>query len=322
MTVPYKVAIILRTKNRPLFLARALESMRRQSFQDFRIYIINDGGDADEVARIAAQFGPYEEDRVVHVDLPVSGGRGQAMSIGLGLVKEAYVHIHDDDDTLEPEFYARTVAYLDDDVAGTFVGVTTSSYDIVEHMEDGRIVFDNRFDVYGRKEGTIVDYSLFLSHVSLLSTITTLFRRSAVAGSHGVDTTLPYVEDQDFFQRLMMAGEVGIIPDFLANYHQRPFVTGGPEDKSETDFKYDAVMAYTNNVVREAIRGRGKMRELQAAFIQNSRQGHRYAAPLSHQVSQLQQQCGQLSQEVSSLKDDIGRLARLVSRLADRLEKN
>ncbi|MBA5726598.1 glycosyltransferase family 2 protein [Bombella mellum] len=319
--MPHKVAVIVRTKNRPLFLARALECLERQSFQGFRLYVVNDGGDPDEVFRVLSMYGPREEDRVVQVDLPLSGGRAQAMSVGLGLVKEDYVHIHDDDDTLEPDFYARTVAYLDGDGAKTFAGVTTSSYDIVEHMKDGAIVFDRRFDTFGRKEGSIMDYGQFLAHVSLLAPIATLFRRSAIAGSNGVDTTLPYVEDQDFFQRLMMAGEVGIIPDFLANYHQRPLVTGGPEDKSEAEFDYDAIVAYTNNVLREAIRGRGKMRDFQAAFIHGARQGHSQTAPIARQAAQLQEQCSRLTQEVGELRQDLGRLSRFMVQFADRLEK-
>ncbi|MCX5616348.1 hypothetical protein NQF87_05085 [Bombella sp. TMW 2.2559] len=213
------------------------------------------------------------------------------------------------------------MAYLDGDRAKTFVGVTTISYDIVEHMKDGQIIFDRRFDTFGRKEGSLMDYGLFLSHVSLLAPIATLFRRSAIAGSHGVDTTLPYVEDQDFFQRLMMAGEVGIIPDFLANYHQRPLVTGGPEDKSEAEFDYDAIMAYTNNVLRDAIRGKGKMREFQAAFIHGARQEHRHAGPLSQQAAQLQEQCSRLTQEVNELRQDLGRLSRFMVQFADRMEK-
>lgn len=319
--MPHKVAVIVRTKNRPLFLARALEGLERQSFQGFRLYVVNDGGDPDEVFRVLSMYGPRDEERIVQVDMPVSGGRAQAMSVGLGMVREDYVHIHDDDDTLEPEFYARTVAYLDDDRAQTFAGVTTSSYDIVEHMQDGQIVFDKRFDTFGRKEGSLMDYGLFLAHVSLLAPIATLFRRSAIAGSSGVDTTLPYVEDQDFFQRLMMAGEVGIIPDFLANYHQRPLVTGGPEDKSEAEFDYDAIIAYTNNVLRDAIRGKGKMRELQTAFIHGARQAHRYSAPLSQQAAQLQEQCSRLAQEVGELKQDLGRLSRFMVQFADKMEK-
>ncbi|MBA5725328.1 glycosyltransferase family 2 protein [Bombella favorum] len=318
--MPYRVAIIIRTKNRPLFLARAFESLRRQSFQDFRVYVINDGGDPDEVFRVISLYGPSEADRVVQMDLPTSAGRAQAMSIGLGLVKEEYVHIHDDDDTLEPEFYARTVAYLDDDQAGTFVGVTTSSYDIVEHMEEGQIVFDKRFDTLGRKEGSIVDYGLFLAHVSLLSTITTVFRRSAIPASDGVNTTLPYVEDQDFFQRLMLAGEVGIIPDFLANYHQRPLRTGGPDDKSETEFSYDAIIAYTNTVLRDAIQGKGRMRELQAAFLQQARQEYRLAASFSQQAEQAREECSRLRQEMSELRGEFNRLSRFIVQLADRLE--
>ncbi|MCX5616347.1 glycosyltransferase [Bombella sp. TMW 2.2559] len=73
--MPYRVAVIVRTKNRPLFLARVLESLQRQSFQAFRLYVVNDGGDPDEVFRVMSMYGPRDEDRVVQTDIPQSVGR-------------------------------------------------------------------------------------------------------------------------------------------------------------------------------------------------------------------------------------------------------
>jgi len=39
------VAIIMRTKNRPILLARALKSVLEQEYQNWHLYLINDGGE-------------------------------------------------------------------------------------------------------------------------------------------------------------------------------------------------------------------------------------------------------------------------------------
>lgn len=40
-----KISVLIRTKNRHSFLQRCLRYIAQQSYQNFRIYILNDGGD-------------------------------------------------------------------------------------------------------------------------------------------------------------------------------------------------------------------------------------------------------------------------------------
>ena len=48
------VAIIVRTKNRPQFLTRALANIAEQTYQDYAVYVVNDGGDRAEAERSVA----------------------------------------------------------------------------------------------------------------------------------------------------------------------------------------------------------------------------------------------------------------------------
>ena len=45
----YKIAIITRTKNRPLLLRRAINSVLKQTLKDWIMVIVNDGGSKEEV---------------------------------------------------------------------------------------------------------------------------------------------------------------------------------------------------------------------------------------------------------------------------------
>ncbi|MBA5725889.1 glycosyltransferase family 2 protein [Bombella favorum] len=284
----HKVAILLRTKNRPLFLRRALDCLKRQSFQDFRIHIINDGGDMNALRDcVAEQSAPWGE-RLSCVDLPRSVGRSKALALALAVSDEPYILIHDDDDTLEPAFLAETVAYLEKDKAGFFAGITTSNYDVYEHVEDGRIITDRKTDQYGLKSGAVVDYSLYLSHAYVVMPITFLFRRSALAVAGDVETRLDYVEDHDLFIRIMLAGEIGIIGDFLCSYHHR-LAAGGANDTSWHEVPYDYSITYKNSVIRKAIQGGDRLRQLQAGFIQSNHLERHYMMQLQQQVAQLQE---------------------------------
>ncbi|MCX5618085.1 glycosyltransferase [Bombella sp. TMW 2.2543] len=303
---PYKVAVLLRTKNRPIFLRRALESLHRQSFQDFRIHVINDGGDLTELRHCVEAHGAVWGDRLSCVDLPRSVGRSKALALALAVSEEPYILIHDDDDTLEPAFLAETVAYLERDEVGFYAGVTTSNYDVYEHLEDDCIITDRKTDQYGLKTGTIMDYGLYLSHICVVMPITFLFRRSALAVAGEVETRLDYVEDHDLFLRIMMAGEIGIIGAFLCSYHHRR-QTGDDNDTSKHEVQHDYALAYKNSIIRKAIQGGDALKQLQAGFIQSHHLGRAQLGQLSQQVVQLQEGFASMSQVLVQLLEHIRR---------------
>lgn len=302
----HKVAILLRTKNRPIFLRRALDCLRKQSFQDFRIYVINDGGDPARLRACVAEQEAAWGGRLSCVDLPRSVGRSRALALALAVSDEPYILIHDDDDTLEPAFLAETVAYLERDRTGFYAGVTTSNYDVHEHVEDGRIVTDVKTDQYGRKNGSLVDYSLYLSHMYIIMPITFLFRRAALAVAGGVETRLDYVEDHDLFLRIMMAGEIGILEECLCSYHHRR-LTGDASDTSRHEVSHDYELAYKNSIIRKAIQGGDRLRQMQAGFIQGNHLGRSQLGQLSRQVAQLQEGFASLSQVMVELLGQIRR---------------
>jgi len=106
------VAIVLRTRDRPVLLRRALADVCAQAFPGWRLVVVNDGGDPAEVEKLLAeQPGLGERVTVVHNEVP--RGRAVAWNLGLAGADSEYVAVHDDDDTWHPAFLARTVAHLD-----------------------------------------------------------------------------------------------------------------------------------------------------------------------------------------------------------------
>ena len=107
----YKVAIITRTKNRPLLLARAMHSIRDQTFKDYIWVLVNDAGEQESVDEIANQAREHGlECRVIHRDRSV--GMEAASNHGIRESDSEFIVIHDDDDSWEDGFLEQTVPFL------------------------------------------------------------------------------------------------------------------------------------------------------------------------------------------------------------------
>ena len=46
------VAVIVRTKDRPVFLARALQNIAEQRYTQYTVYVVDDGGNQEESQQI------------------------------------------------------------------------------------------------------------------------------------------------------------------------------------------------------------------------------------------------------------------------------
>ena len=131
-----RVAVITRTRNRPLLLRRALDSVRQQTFKNFEWVVVNDGGEPDAVDAIAAEaeaLGVHV--RVIH--LPASIGMEAASNEGIHAVDSQYVVIHDDDDSWEPSFLEVTTDFLSRNPA--YGGVITHSMRVDEEIQGDRV---------------------------------------------------------------------------------------------------------------------------------------------------------------------------------------
>ena len=98
-----KVAIITRTKDRPLLLRRAMESVLRQTFSNWTHIIINDGGHPALCAMLAAEFRDRYAGRLVLINNNRSAGMQRASNSAIVSSASDYIVIHDDDDSWELE---------------------------------------------------------------------------------------------------------------------------------------------------------------------------------------------------------------------------
>ena len=91
------VSIIIPTYNRLLFLAELVESLSRQTFQDFEVIIINDCGERVDIIKDL-----YPNLHIVIIEMGKNSTHVYARNKGVMNAKGEFIMLIDDDDLLVP----------------------------------------------------------------------------------------------------------------------------------------------------------------------------------------------------------------------------
>lgn len=228
-----RVAVITRTKDRPLMLRRAIESVLKQSFQDWLHVVVNDGGDPTTVQSVISTYLERYQGRLKVLHNEKSLGMQNASNRAIRETDSEYIVIHDDDDSWTPVFLSECVKSLDSFGADHDIqGVATQSVWIFEEIDgDGNIVEVNRQDYFPFKE-----ISLFrASGTNPFPPIAFLYRRKAHDQIGYFDQQFDYVGDWDFNLRFLSKFEIGVIENKLACYHWRHKAGDSPYGNTVTD---------------------------------------------------------------------------------------
>ncbi|MCI8392286.1 MAG: glycosyltransferase family 2 protein [Roseburia sp.] len=99
-------SVIIPVYNRKKYIRRCINSILKQSFQDFELILVDDGS-VDGTAEICDEYGRKNKKiRVVHQD---NGGVSRARNTGLALAVGEFVLFVDSDDYLPLDYFAKLV---------------------------------------------------------------------------------------------------------------------------------------------------------------------------------------------------------------------
>jgi GT2 family glycosyltransferase len=223
-----RIAVITRTKNRPLLLRRCLESLTNQSYKDFLWVIVNDNGLRDDVDLVANLARANKiATQVIHRDHSV--GIAAAANHGIKESSSEFIHIHDDDDTLEVDFFSDMIKFLDNHK--NYMGVVSCSNRVDEEIRDDRVFLLKKYQYFR------FDSTLFIADFlwkNQYSPISFVYRRIALDEVGLYDEKLPVLDDWDFNLRFLIKFDIGVVPKFLANYHWRVCGTTGSNAQTVT----------------------------------------------------------------------------------------
>jgi hypothetical protein len=200
------VSIVVRTRDRPEFLERALQSLERQTYRNLEIVVVNDAG--KDVSGIVARFARTRS--IVH---ETNRGAVPSANAGLRASQGEFVGLLDDDDVLFPDHVSTLVAALERsgadvahaDAVSAFYDVSTGS-----EMPYGYAIFLNRI-------GEPTD--LFITDG--IGPMSALYRRAVALELGGYDEALPHSEDWDLWLRLSQRYDFVHVPRVTAQYSIR-----------------------------------------------------------------------------------------------------
>ncbi len=117
------VSIIIPAYNVEGYIARAIESMQRQTFTDYELFVVNDGS-TDRTGDIIRQFTRHDL-RIVDFHTK-NGGAPAARNLALDHARGKYVFFMDADDWAEPSMLADMVSIAERDhlelmIAGFYI---------------------------------------------------------------------------------------------------------------------------------------------------------------------------------------------------------
>jgi len=207
----------MRTYERPVLLARAIASVQNQTFSDWHLVVVNNGGDAatvDKVVAVARNSTPSGSISVLH--LPERVGMEEASNEGLRATQSKYFAIHDDDDSWAAEFLQRTVAHFEKH--STAAAVVSGITRIYETYRAGKVWTVKGEYFYMAPER--LTYRGMIGQ-NTFPPIAALFDRRLLTQVGEFDATLPVLGDWEFNLRAVHEGGFSFLPERLANYHTR-----------------------------------------------------------------------------------------------------
>ncbi|MGC8490862.1 MAG: glycosyltransferase [Syntrophobacteraceae bacterium] len=207
---PPMVSVVVPTRNRPEMLVEALQSILHQTYRDFEIIVINDGG-TDEVAAITARLN--SSGKIRYLKLPENLERSAARNAGIRISRGKYIAYLDDDDIFYPSHLETHVRYLLN--TGCSVAYSGSCMAIQE-KKNGRYVVGKKGVVPARP----FDRSLLLA-VNFIPLLSIVHERGCLERSGFFDEELRTHEDWDLLIRLSKHFDFGRIEKVTTEFRRR-----------------------------------------------------------------------------------------------------
>ncbi|MCO6544984.1 MAG: glycosyltransferase family 2 protein [Gilliamella sp.] len=299
------VAVIMRTKDRPILLARALKSVLEQEYQNWHLYLINDGGNKKSVEDLVNIYASSFDGRLTLLHNEKSLGMEAASNKGFELASEEFIVVHDDDDSWTPQFLQKTTNFLKENKHA--VAVITNCVVIHEEITNNYVQETARYEWgYWRDD---VDISILLKG-NITPPICLLIRMDVAKSIGPFNADLPVLGDWDYNLRLFRCGEILTLDEKLAFYHHRVNATsiyGNSVHAGVNKHKLYAIR-YKNALVRKSFQeSQGNYGLLQILLLEqdkNLNEIRKLANQLGNSIEHLNQQLMLSNQEVKKILNE------------------
>ncbi|MCB2066512.1 MAG: glycosyltransferase family 2 protein [Erythrobacter sp.] len=206
-----RVAVIVPAYGVAHLLGEALASLQAQTLTDWECVVVDDGAPDD----VAGAVAPFLADSRITFLATDNGGVSTARNRAIAATRAPFIALLDGDDTIRPDYLARTTAVLEEDPQARLVTVNARIYGAVPRE---RLCFTSRQGSGDGVRGSLVDVLDRSFGVYIGST----FRRADFDATGGFDTSMTHAEDFDLWVRLMLlGGHARFVDEVLGDYRVR-----------------------------------------------------------------------------------------------------
>ncbi|OQA03858.1 MAG: GalNAc(5)-diNAcBac-PP-undecaprenol beta-1,3-glucosyltransferase [Planctomycetes bacterium ADurb.Bin401] len=203
------VSIIVPTHNRPQTLARALDSISRQTYKSIEVIVVNDGG--CDVQDIINAFS--EKIEIKYFIHQTSKGPGAARNTAIENAGGKYITYLDDDDIIYPEHIQTLADFLE---ASEYKAAYTDAYRILQEERNGKYEIIAK-EIFHSQDFNR-DYFLVASYIAVQSI---MHQKACFEKSGYFDASLTTHEDLDLWIRLSHWYDFAHIKKVTSEFHEK-----------------------------------------------------------------------------------------------------
>jgi len=225
------VSVIMPTYNRKDFIAESVGSVLNQTFRDFSILVINDGGN-DDVEDILRNF---HDERIEYFKIPHKGLSG-ALNTGLRASGSKYISYLDDDDFYYPDHLETLVTCLEKE---NLEVAYSDTYCVRQEKRDGVYVTTSK-EIYSRD----VVPSMFLVRNHILAPLALMHRRDCLKITGYFNEKLPVVMDWELWAHMAQNFKFTHVKHITGEYRVRTDKTNMSSGRLKMKIYSDMVRKY------------------------------------------------------------------------------
>lgn len=200
------VSVILTTYNRPNQLSKAIQSVLKQSYKNFEIIIVNDGGvDVTDIVNEHNKNGD-----IIYVKHEVNKGPSSARNTGIKMARGKYITYLDDDDIFYFDHLQTLVSFLEStEFRVAYTDANRSVYSVI----DGKYVLREKTKYFS---GDFDSNRILVEN--FIPILCVMHERSCIEEVGMFDETLRSHEDWDLWIRMAKKFSFGHIPQVTCEF--------------------------------------------------------------------------------------------------------
>jgi len=206
------VSVIMPVYNAAEFLVEAIESVRKQTYKNWEMIVVNDGSN-DETDEILKKF-TGKDKRIKVISFSNNQGISRSLNWALEFASGDLIARMDGDDIALPNRFKFQVEYLKKNPKVVAVGGQA------EMIDDKGIVFaEKRFPTDAKNLREMIMWAVPMQHPIVMA-------RATAFGKYGYDERMRTAEDVDLFMKLLSDGEFGNVDEVVYQYRKTDMSNG------------------------------------------------------------------------------------------------